>query len=74
MATKTFRQHLVWYSRGLIGGKEFRKAVLTLEDPRAVEDAIAAFFGSAILDRSEEADAGLGEEADDGVDYKQAFG
>jgi len=74
MATKTFRQHLVWYSRGLIGGKEFRKAVLTLEDPHAVEDAIAAFFGNAILDRSGE-DAGAdGEGADDGVDYKQAFG
>jgi tRNA-dihydrouridine synthase B len=72
MATKTFRQHLVWYSRGLIGGKEFRKAVLTLEEPHAVEDAIAAFFAGAVADRSDPAVAGEG--SDDGVDYKQAFG
>lgn len=71
MATKTFRQHLVWYSRGLIGGKEFRKAVLTLEEPVAVEDAIAAFFGRAEADRSHDGGNGDG---DDGVDYKQAFG
>ncbi len=73
MATKTFRQHLVWYSRGLVGGKEFRKAVLTQDDPAAVEDAIAAFFGVADLS-GDRADAAGGEGADDGVDYKQAFG
>lgn len=73
MATKTFRQHLVWYSRGLVGGKEFRKEVLTLEDRSAVEDAIARFFGEAISD-GQEPTVSEGEGAEDGVDYKQAFG
>jgi len=74
MATKTFRQHLVWYSRGLIGGKDFRKAVLTIEDPSAVADAIERFFGAAPLDTSADASGTAGEGSDDGVDYKQAFG
>jgi nifR3 family TIM-barrel protein len=73
MATKTFRQHLVWYSRGLVGGKEFRKEVLTLEDVSAVQDAIARFFGEALSDGVEPT-VSEGEGAEDGVDYKQAFG
>jgi tRNA-dihydrouridine synthase B len=68
MATKTFRQHLVWYSRGLIGGKEFRKAVLTLEDADAVLEAVHNFFGHA------SADVDVENEDAEGVDYKQAFG
>jgi len=78
MATKTFRQHLVWYSRGLVGGKEFRKSVLTLEDPTVVLDRIDSFFGSASLDIDDVGDDGAldadGNPGDDGVDYKQAFG
>jgi tRNA-dihydrouridine synthase B len=80
MATKTFRQHLVWYSRGLVGGKDFRKAFLTIEDPAAVEDAIAAFFGHATTDVHAHAHSGPAEdgaeggEGDDGVNYQQAFG
>jgi nifR3 family TIM-barrel protein len=81
MATKTFRQHLVWYSRGLVGGKEFRKSVLTLEEPAQVEEHIEAFFGTAPLDvdapgaatGSADVDDD-GNPGDDGVDYKQAFG
>ncbi len=65
MATKTFRQHLVWYSRGLVGGKEFRKAVLTLEDPNAVVDHLERFFSAAAVSAPEEAE---------GVNYQQAFG
>ena len=68
MATKTFRQHLVWYSRGLAGGSAFRKAVLTLEDKDAVVEELERFFGSA-----DNATAEGAEEAE-GVDYKQAFG
>jgi nifR3 family TIM-barrel protein len=78
MATKTFRQHLVWYSRGLVGGKEFRKTVLTLEDPSAVEEHIEAFFGAAVLDVDAPQNTPTPDGADDGdgdgVDYKQAFG
>ena len=66
MAVRTFRQHLAWYSRGLRGGKEFRKAVLTLDEPPAVADAIDAFFASA------DVEAQVGEA--DGVNYAQAFG
>jgi tRNA-dihydrouridine synthase B len=73
MATKTFRQHLVWYSRGLVGGKEFRKEVLTLEATSAVTDAIERFFGEAVSD-GQEPTVSEGEGAEDGVDYKQAFG
>lgn len=69
MATKTFRQHLVWYSRGLRGGKEFRKEVLTLEEPERVIEKLETFFGAAEL---EVKDAGA-EEAD-GVAYHAAFG
>ncbi len=68
MATKTFRQHLVWYSRGLVGGREFRSAVLTLEDPDAVIECLEKFFGAANADVPE------GAEEAEGVDYKQAFG
>ena len=71
MATKTFRQHLVWYSKGLVGGKDFRKAVLTMEDPAAVEEAIVAFFGHA--DGAQAGGDGDGD-GDDGVNYQQAFG
>ena len=69
MATKTFRQHLVWYSRGLVGGKEFRKEVLTVEDPAAVRASIEGFFGSATHDDR----TGVVEDAE-GVNYQQAFG
>ena len=77
MATKTFRQHLVWYSRGLCGGKEFRKEVLTLEDPEIVKAAIVRFFGNAETDATEVPAGAPDEEgkgAEDGVNYQQAFG
>ena len=68
MAVKTFRQHLVWYSRGLVGGKEFRKAVLTVEEPDAVIEHLERFFSQATPDAPS-----AGEEAE-GVNYQQAFG
>ncbi len=80
MATKTFRQHLVWYSRGLVGGKDFRKEVLQVEDPSCVSEKIEAFFGGADLDHDSTNDGAArssdedGNPTDDGVDYKQAFG
>jgi tRNA-dihydrouridine synthase len=70
MATKTFRQHLVWYSRGLVGGKEFRKSALTLEEPEQVREQIRAFFARAEVDVAPVRTDGEG----DGVSYEQAFG
>ncbi len=51
MAVKTFRQHLVWYARGLEGARDFRQRAMTLEDPGAVEEAVDAFFGRAEPER-----------------------
>lgn len=65
MAVKTFRQHLVWYARGLAGAKSFRERAMKLEEPAAVFEAIAAFFGGAALEG--------GDDSDD-VNYAQAFG
>ena len=69
MATKTFRQHLVWYSRGLRGGKEFRKEVLTLEEPELVIDSLQRFFATA---EPEVRDVGNAEA--EGIAYHAAFG
>jgi tRNA-dihydrouridine synthase B len=69
-AVKTFRQHLVWYSRGVRGGAEFRRLAMTLDTPAAVEDALMAFFGG--IDDEVDLLPDLGEA--EGVDYKQAFG
>ncbi len=46
-ALKKFRQHLVWYSRGLRGNVAFREHVLRLERRSEVEAAIEDFFGRA---------------------------
>lgn len=69
MATKTFRQHLVWYSRGLRGGKDFRKEVLTLEEPERVIEKLDQFFATA---EPEVKDQGTAEA--EGVAYHAAFG
>lgn len=41
---KKFRQHLIWYSRGLRGGAAFRERAMGLVERAAVEDAVAEFF------------------------------
>lgn len=68
-AVRSFRQHLVWYSRGVRGGSLFRQRAMTLETPSAVDEAVEQFFGSLddhdAISRYEEAE---------GVDYRQAFG
>jgi len=68
MATKTFRQHLVWYSRGLRGGKDFRRDVLTVEEPEVVVEKLEKFFGAAEPERVTEV------EDAEGVNYNAAFG
>lgn len=66
MALKSFRAHLIWYSKGLSGGAKFRQEVMISECLSHVEDLIDAFFGDA-EDAHEEM-------SDDGIDYRQAFG
>lgn len=39
------RKHLGWYTKGLPGSAEFRNRVNFIEDPRAVLDALATFYG-----------------------------
>jgi nifR3 family TIM-barrel protein len=68
-AVRTFRQHLIWYSRGLRGGAAFRKEVVQLESQAQVEDLVESFFGGL----EENSGINLNEEVE-GVNYKQAFG
>ncbi|MCA9554838.1 MAG: tRNA dihydrouridine synthase DusB [Myxococcales bacterium] len=44
---KKFRQHLIWYSRGMRGGAAFRERAMGLDEREAVEALVAAFFGAA---------------------------
>ncbi|MCP4499283.1 MAG: tRNA dihydrouridine synthase DusB [Deltaproteobacteria bacterium] len=67
LAIRSFRQHLVWYSRGLTGGSGFRKEAMTLETMASVTDAVQRFFLNV------EGNA-LAQKEDDGINYKQAFG
>lgn len=68
-AIRTFRQHLIWYSRGVRGGAQFRQRAMLLESYAEVEDAVHAFFGALsagdVVDEGEEAE---------GINYAQAFG
>ncbi len=70
LAIRTFRQHLIWYSRGLPGGSHFRKRVVVVDDRSELEEMIEAFFDyihdkGGKLERSAEFE---------GINYKQAFG
>ena len=67
-AVRTFRQHLIWYSRGFRGGSAFRQQVLNMEDYNEVLDTIDAFFADS-------APTHLVQNEDvEGINYKQAFG
>ncbi len=68
-AVRTFRSHLVWYSRGIRGGAGFRSRAMQLCTPAAVEDAVGEFFS-----RLDEGDLLSVPEEVEGVDYRQAFG
>jgi len=46
-AVRKFRQHLIWYSRGLRGASDFRQGVMKLDDKNAVRDVILTYFASA---------------------------
>ena len=67
-AIRTFRQHLIWYSRGFRGGSAFRQQVLRMESKDEVLDAIKLFFADAAPSHL------VQNENVEGVNYKQAFG
>jgi nifR3 family TIM-barrel protein len=48
-AVRKFRQHLIWYSRGLRGGSAFRETATRIDDRRGVEQAVEMFFSRADL-------------------------
>lgn len=64
-AVKKFRQHLIWYSRGMRGGSTFREAAMQFVTKEEVIEAIESFFR-----RAEESDH---QEAPQ-YDERQAFG
>lgn len=42
-----FRSRLLYYTRGLDGGVDFRRRAVSIDDPQHLLDAISAFFSSA---------------------------
>ena len=53
-ALKKFRQHLIWYSRGMRGGAGFRERVMGLMERERIEAAITDFFARVdVTDRNE---------------------
>jgi tRNA-dihydrouridine synthase B len=46
-AVRKFRQHLIWYSRGLRGGSSFREIATRIGDRRGVHEAVEVFFSRA---------------------------
>jgi len=66
MALKSFRSHLIWYSKGLADGAKFRQEINSCECLMRTYGLIDAFFV--------EAKTALEEAGDDGIDYRQAFG
>jgi tRNA-dihydrouridine synthase B len=66
-ALRAFRAHLVWYSRGLRGGKHFRERVVQLDQRPEVEALVKEFFLGTVQEEAATLDAG-------DVDYQTAFG
>jgi len=48
-AVRKFRQHLIWYSRGLKGASDFREVAVRVDEKAGVKELIYSYFGSAIL-------------------------
>jgi tRNA-dihydrouridine synthase B len=53
---KTFRKHLLWYTKGLKGGASFRQMIGTVDDKVLMLDALHAFFVSLSLNPDGESD------------------
>jgi tRNA-dihydrouridine synthase B len=68
MALKSFRSHLIWYSKGMQGGSLFREKIMSANSFNESLDSIQDFFSQSKKSRVPNS---LG---DDGIDYRQAFG
>lgn len=68
MAVTSFRNHLIWYSKGLKDSAQFRQNIMSTESHTTTMAMIDDFFGAAQFGRVK-----LGDD-DDGIDYRQAFG
>jgi tRNA-dihydrouridine synthase B len=44
VGTRDFRKHLLWYTKGLRGGAQFRKLVTTITDKRSTWNALQTYF------------------------------
>lgn len=44
VGTRDFRKHLLWYTKGLRGGAQFRAAAGKITDPASVEKALQDYF------------------------------
>ena len=54
---KIFRKHLLWYTKGLKGGSQFRQMISAVEDKTLLLEKIHVFFaslasGSGAVDQS----------------------
>ena len=67
-AIRSFRSHLIWYSKGLSEGAKFRQQVMTSECRYEISDLMHEFFSCGKKSPSP------GDLCDDGIDYRQAFG
>lgn len=65
-ALKSFRSHLIWYSKGLINGALFRSKIIKETSLTKVLDLIENFFNKASI--------ALDNDDGDNIDYAQAFG
>ena len=43
-ASRNFRKHLLWYTKGLAGSSQFRKVVSTLPDRESMQDKLDEYF------------------------------
>ena len=66
-AVRSFRSHLVWYSKGLMGGAKFRQSIMVSDSLSKTNDLLLEFF-------SQTKKAIDSEPCEDGIDYRQAFG
>jgi tRNA-dihydrouridine synthase B len=53
---KSFRKHLLWYTKGLKGGSSFRQMIGAVEDKTLLLDKLHAFFASLSLDSDARSD------------------
>lgn len=66
-AVRSFRSHLIWYSKGLCGGAKFRQNVMGSDCIIKTKELIFEFF--SLGNEASEPEA-----CEDGIDYRQAFG